>query len=78
MTWLIRLCADVLDTFDTGEADSRANSTAPAAIVHAGATYSLGDLLTPGQPPLSAEGEHCTAPLCHSRVEVPVMTYWQC
>lgn len=55
-------CADVLDTFDAGEADGRADSAAPAAIVHAGADYTLGDLLTGSRPPLSADGAHIALP----------------
>ena len=48
--------ADVLDTFDAGEADNKPGSTTPAAMVYAGPDWSLGDLLSDHVAGMSASG----------------------
>lgn len=49
--------ADVLDTFDAGEADNKPGSTTPAAMVFAGPDWSLGDLLSDHLAGMSPPGE---------------------
>ena len=48
----------MLDTFDAGEADNKPGSSTPAALVHAGADFTLGDLLSDDLAGLSPPGAH--------------------